>query len=294
MKISPLERGFGAEVTDVDLAHADAATQAALHQAFLEHSVLIVREQRLSVAEQIAFSRRFGPLLLLPKKPGLHSVMDPEIDEITNVEANGQIADPDSENQKFKAGNQLWHTDMSFRPIPATASLLYCHEAVSQGGGTEFADMYAVYEALPEARKAQLDGLIAEHTLLRSRLQLGMTEDDVTDEFRARFPPAFQPLVRVHPETGRKALFLSGDAYSIVGMDEDAGIALLDELIAFATQPRFIFLHRWRPGDVLIWDNRCTMHRGMAYEARSERRVMHRTTAMGEKALVVDGEIVLA
>jgi alpha-ketoglutarate-dependent 2,4-dichlorophenoxyacetate dioxygenase len=294
MNIRPLDRGFAAEVTGVDLAATDAATDAALHDAFLAHSILVVRDQHLSVAEQIAFSRRFGPLLLIPKKPGLHSVLDEEIDEITNVEASGKIADPNSENQKFKAGNQLWHTDMSFRPIPATASLLYCHEAVSRGGGTEFADMYAAYDALPEARKAALEGLIAEHSLLKSRLQLGMTEDDVSADMRKRYPPALQPIVRVHPETGRKALFLSGDAYRIVDMDEADGLALIEELIAFATQPQFVMLHQWRPGDLLIWDNRCTMHRGMGYEATTERRVMHRTTAMGEVPTVFEGEIVLA
>jgi alpha-ketoglutarate-dependent 2,4-dichlorophenoxyacetate dioxygenase len=294
MKKVALANGFGAEVTDVDLAHSDPATDAAIHQAYLDHRVLVVRDQHLSVAEQIAFSRRFGPLLLIEKKPGLHAVLDPEIDEISNVEGNGQIADPDSENQKFKAGNQLWHTDMSFRPIPATASLLYCHEAVSHGGGTEFADMVAAYDALPADRQAALDGLIAEHSLLQSRTQLGMTEDDVTDAMRERFPPAFQPLVRTHPETGRKALFLSGDAFRILGMDDAAAVALIDELIDYATQPRFTFVHQWTPGDLVIWDNRCTIHRGLAYEARNERRVMHRTTAMGDGPTVIAGEIVLA
>jgi alpha-ketoglutarate-dependent 2,4-dichlorophenoxyacetate dioxygenase len=290
--ISPRLGGFVAEILGADVARFGPEGYVAFHRAYLDHSVLVVRDQHLSVEEHVAFSRRFGPLLQLPKSPGIeHNVAAPEIDEISNIGPDGLIAAPESDGQKFKAGNQLWHTDGSFRPTPASTSLLLCHEAVSRGGGTEFADMYAAYDALPAHRKTVLEGLLAEHSLLRTRTLLGLTEDDVTDEMRERFPPAPQPIVRVHPETGRKALFLSEDAYRIRGMSDEDGRDLLAELIAFATSPRFIYRHDWRPGDLVIWDNRCTMHRALAYEARLERRVMHRTTAMCTRPTVVDGVI---
>jgi alpha-ketoglutarate-dependent 2,4-dichlorophenoxyacetate dioxygenase len=292
LDIKPRPGGFVAEVLGVNVAGLGLGGDTEFHRAYLRHSVLVVRDQHLSVEQHIAFSQRFGPLLQLPKKPGIdHCVAAPEIDEISNIGPDGRIAAPESDNQKFKAGNQLWHTDGSFRPIPASTSLLLCHEAVSRGGGTEFADMYAAYDALPAHRKAMLDGLMAEHSLLRSRTLLGLAEDDVTDEMRTRFPPALQPVVRVHPETGRKALFLSQDAYRIHGMSDAEGEELLCELIAFATQRRFVYRHDWRPGDLVLWDNRCTMHRALAFEARRERRVMHRTTAMCTRPTVVGGRI---
>jgi alpha-ketoglutarate-dependent 2,4-dichlorophenoxyacetate dioxygenase len=292
LDIRPNPEGFVAEILGADVSRFGPREDAEFHRAYLHHSVLVVRDQHLSVEEHIAFSERFGPLLQLPKKPGIdHCVAAPEIDEISNIGPDGQIAPPESDNQKFKAGNQLWHTDGSFRPAPASTSLLLCHEAVSEGGGTEFADMTGAYEALPAHRKAMLEGLLAEHSLLRSRTLLGLDEDDVTDEMRERFPPTLQPIVRVHPETGRKGLFLSQDAYRVCGMSDEASEELLSELIAFATQPRFVYRHHWHPGDLVIWDNRCTMHRGLAFEARRERRVMHRTTAMCTRPTVVDGKI---
>jgi alpha-ketoglutarate-dependent 2,4-dichlorophenoxyacetate dioxygenase len=293
LDIRPHPGGFVAEVVGIDVANLDADAGAALHQAYLDHAVLVLRDQRLSIEQHIAFSRRYGPLLQLPKQPGVeHCIAAPEIDEISNVGPDGEIQDPSSDNQKFKAGNQLWHSDGSFRPVPAATSLLLCHEAVAVGGGTEYADMTGAYEALPDAEKAQLDGLLAEHSLLRTRTLKGLAAEEVTDEMRGRFPPALQPVVRIHPETGRKGLFLSEDAYCIIGMDEAEGQALLERLIAFSTQPRFVYRHQWRPGDLVIWDNRCTMHRGLAYEAQNMRRVMHRTTAMCTRPTVVEGAIV--
>jgi alpha-ketoglutarate-dependent 2,4-dichlorophenoxyacetate dioxygenase len=290
MQIKPLAGGFGAEVTGVDLANVSAADAKAVYQAYLDYSLLVVRDQTLSVDQHIEYSKQFGPLLMLGSSDGDKRA---EIDTHSNVEPDGSIADPNSRGQKFKAGNQLWHTDMSFLPIPATASLLLCHEAVSQGGQTEYADMYSAYDALTDEKKAQLEPMIVEHSLWRSRTQKGLTEDDITPEMREAYPPALQPMVRTHAESGRKHLYLSGDAYRIVGMDDDAAVDLIEDLIDFSTHPRFTYAHPWRKGDLVIWDNRTTMHRGLAYDATKEKRVMHRTTAMQEKPTVVDGAIVV-
>jgi alpha-ketoglutarate-dependent 2,4-dichlorophenoxyacetate dioxygenase len=185
----------------------------------------------------------------------------------------------DDRRNLFNLGNQLWHTDSSFKRVPAKCSLLSARELPSPGpmggGETEFADLRAAWDALPEARKRQLDGLVVEHSIFRSRSQIGFA--DFNDEIFRELPPVTQALVRHHPASGRTSLYLASHASHIVGWPVEEGRALIEELISFATQPQFVHQHRWRVGDLVIWDNRCTMHRGRPYDD-TQRRVLHRTT----------------
>jgi alpha-ketoglutarate-dependent 2,4-dichlorophenoxyacetate dioxygenase len=185
----------------------------------------------------------------------------------------------DDRRNLFNLGNQLWHTDSSFKRIPAKCSLLSARELPSPGpmggGETEFADMRAAWDALPEARKCQLDGLAVEHSIFRSRSQIGFA--DFNDAIFKELPPVRQALVRHHRYSGRTSLYLASHASHIIGRPVEEGRALIEELIAFATQPQFVYRHRWTVGDLVIWDNRCTMHRGRPYDD-TQRRVLHRTT----------------
>lgn len=176
----------------------------------------------------------------------------------------------------FALGNQLWHTDASFKKIPAKYSLLHAHAVTPEGGETEVADMRAAYDALPARMKERIEGLIVEHSIFTSREKLGFTE--FSAEERATLPPVRYPLVRVHPGSGRKALYLASHASHVVGWSVPDGKMLLTELMEHATQREFVYRHTWRVGDLLIWDNRCTMHRGRPYDEARHRRDMRRAT----------------
>jgi len=182
----------------------------------------------------------------------------------------------DSRQRMFQLGNRLWHTDSSFKRVPALASLLYARSIPPVGGHTEFADERAAYDALPEEMKRRLDSLVAEHSIFNSRARLGFTS--FSDEERAGLPPVPQVLVRTHPESGRKSLYLASHAGRIFGMGEEEGRALIDQLVAHATQPQFVYTHRWRVHDLVIWDNRCTMHRGADFDDLRWKRDMQRAT----------------
>ena len=185
----------------------------------------------------------------------------------------------DDRRNLFNIGNQLWHTDSSFKHTPAKCSLLSARELPSSGpmggGETEFADLRAAWDALPDARKRKLQGLVVEHSIFRSRSQLGFA--DFNDEIYKQVPPVPQALVRHHRYSGRTSLYLASHASHVIGWPVEKGRALIEELIAFATQPQFVHQHRWTVGDLVMWDNRCTMHRGRPYDD-TQRRVLHRTT----------------
>jgi alpha-ketoglutarate-dependent 2,4-dichlorophenoxyacetate dioxygenase len=172
--------------------------------------------------------------------------------------------------------NQLWHTDSSFKRVPGKFSFLSAHEVPPSGGQTEFADLRAAYDALDLATKERIEGLVAEHSIFYSRRLVGYTE--FSDEERTALPPVPQTIVRIHPATGRKTLYLASHASHIIGWPVEQGRALLDQLIEFATQPCFVYQHRWRVGDLVVWDNRCTLHRGRPYDDANFRRDMRRTT----------------
>jgi alpha-ketoglutarate-dependent 2,4-dichlorophenoxyacetate dioxygenase len=200
----------------------------------------------------------------------------PEIADIANMDAEGNVWRKDSRMRLFQLGNRLWHTDSSFKAPSGYASLLYARSVAPVGGHTEFADMRAAFDALPQATRARLEGLIGEHSLLFSRKRLGFTQ--FSDDEQRAFAPVSRPLLRTIPESGRRALYLASHIGRIRGMSDDEAEALLRELTEHATQRCFVYMHRWRVGDLVMWDNRCTMHRGTAFDDLRWPRDMHRAT----------------
>lgn len=232
----------------------------------------------LSDAEHVAFSRLLGPVERMKQRGGATRVPFPEIIDQSNLDENGAIFPDDDKRMLYKRANRLWHTDMSFHPVRATYSLLSAH-VIPPGDAapaTEFADMRAVYDALSETMKARLDGLIAEHDYYYSRVLGGGPEP--TPQERADRPPARHALVHVHPTSKRKVLYLASHISGIAGWPKAEARALLDELMAFATQPQFVYAHAWRPGDLVMWDNLATMHRAMPFDDQRYRRDVRRTT----------------
>lgn len=276
MRIEPLSARIGAQVLGADLARPlDDDSFAAVRDAFHRHMLLRFPEQRLDEAQQVAFSRRFGELQVHVLDQYRHP-RHPEVYVLSNVDrATGRTIGrhPDK-------GTLTWHSDLSFQRRPALATILYGIETPSAGGETEFADMAAAYDALDESTKARLAGLRAVHDLDHSRRRMG--EPPMTEAQRLQAPPVDHPVVRTHPDTGRRLLYVSGHVSHIVGLGADESAALLDRLMRHATQPRFVFRYRWQPRDVLMWDNRSTIHRGTAYDTAAERRVIHRTVVLGD------------
>ncbi|HUZ72243.1 MAG TPA: TauD/TfdA family dioxygenase [Stellaceae bacterium] len=280
----PLHSSFAAEIAGVDMRRPpDSATLAAVIAAMDRYGVSVYRnEPPLTDAEHIEFSRRLGPIqrsrvLAVAGRNGASRVPPPEIIDQSNLDDDGEIYRDGDRQLLFKRANRLWHTDMSFHPVRATYSLLSA-VALPPGGGpdTEFADMRAAYDALPAAMKARAEDLVAEHSYWHSRVVGGGPE--ATAEELASRPPAPHRIVQLHPGSGRKTLYLASHAQRIIGMPLEEGRALLAELTAFATQRQFVYAHKWRRGDVVIWDNRCTMHRAMPFDDRHERRDVRRTT----------------
>jgi len=245
----------------------------------------VLPDQRLDDEGQIAFARLYGPLEVSPPVQGKSGaaefnmrVRHREIFDISNLDENGLLLGAEDARAAYRLGNQLWHTDSSFRQRSAAWSMLHARVVPPTGGDTEFADTRAAYDALPDAMRSKLEGMVAEHSIWHSRARLGGYTP--TEEERGLRPPARHPLVRRHPGSGRNALYIASHASHIVGMPVEEGQALLLELIEFATQPRFVYRHRWRIGDLVIWDNRCTMHRATPLSAGGHVRDMRRTTVI--------------
>jgi alpha-ketoglutarate-dependent 2,4-dichlorophenoxyacetate dioxygenase len=288
--VNPLHPIFGAELIGADLRQppSDALVRL-VRRAMDEYAVLVIRDQRISDDDHIRFSRAFGPLEL-PPNLGLRDYkrrLRRELYDASNLDANGAILALDSERRTYNRGNELFHTDSSFNDLPTSWSLLLAHELPPSGGNTDFVDTRAVYDDQPEARKQAFEGLIVEHWLWHSRERSGMRE--FTEEMRRLMPPARHPLVRTLP-SGRKALYIGAHASHIVDWPVEQGRALLDELYQLATQPKYVYSHVWRPGDLVIWDNRCTMHRAGDYDDVSFRRDLRRTTVLeyGEEQASTD------
>jgi alpha-ketoglutarate-dependent 2,4-dichlorophenoxyacetate dioxygenase len=286
-KLHPL---FAAEMTGVDLARPlDEATRQAVERAMDEHAVLVLPGQRLDDEKQIAFAGLYGPLEVAPPvragesaDPAARRIRHREIFDVSNLDESGNILGLADQRRAYGQGNQLWHTDSSFRQKSATWSMLHARVIPPAGADTEFADTRAAYDALPAAMKARLEGLVAEHSIWHSRAQLGGYTP--TEEERKARPPAYHKVVRRHPGSGRNALYIASHASHILGMPVDEGRALLRELLAFATQERFVYVHRWRLGDLAIWDNRCTLHRATPFESATHVRDMRRTTVIDVRA----------
>jgi len=266
------DRGFFAEIYGADLRNCSEADFALIKDAHLRHGVIAIRDQDLSPEAQIAFSKRFGPLSIHVLEEQLLAG-HPEILLVTNKKENGRfLGIPDL--------GRKWHTDQSYQENPALGSLLYALEVPEDGSGdTWFADMTAAYEALPEAERHRLDGLQAEHRYDHKHQNFELSDNQID-----RLPGVIHPLVRTHPETGRKALYLGVQLVKrIVGLAPDESDALLAELHAHCTEPAFVYCHKWRQGDLVFWDNRCTMHAAQPYDDTRYTRHMHRTTVIGDR-----------
>ena len=277
--VVPVTENIAAEIGDVDLSRKlDPADVCAIKQAFAKYAVLIFPDQQLSQDQHLDFARYLGPLettIALYRKDAMLRVPK-EFADVSNLDPQNEVWRKDSRQRMFQLGNRLWHTDSSFKRLPARASLLYARSIAPVGGHTEFADERAAYDALPEATKGRLDGLVAEHSIFNSRARLGFT--NFSDEERQNMPPVPQVLVRTIPESGRKSLYLASHAGRILGMPEPEGCALIEELVAHATQRQFVYTHRWRVHDLVIWDNRCTMHRGTDFDDLRWKRDVQRAT----------------
>ena len=272
---------FFAEVTGVDLRDPDEAWRE-VEAAFNEHAILLFRNQTLSDEQHITFSERFGPVITATnyhwktEKRRVHAQMA----DISNIGNDGSILPLDDERRMHSRANSLWHTDNTFKIVPSRCSLLLAREIPEVGGDTEFADMRVAYDALPQAKKDEIEDLVAEHSIFHSRSLLDY--DGFTDGAKAELPPVPQVLVRYNPETGRRALYIASHASHILGWPVEKGRALLDDLMAHATQSEFVHRHEWRTGDLILWDNRCTMHRATEYDDLNARRDLQRTTVSDE------------
>jgi alpha-ketoglutarate-dependent 2,4-dichlorophenoxyacetate dioxygenase len=278
ISVKQLHPLFVGEVSGVDLREPpDAATVSQIVAAAGRYAVLVFHDQLITDERQIAFSRLLGPLETTIKayRPGHKPRLDLHISDVSNLDEESRVLAADDRRRMNGLGNRLWHTDSSFKAIPARYSLLSARAIPGEGGETQFADMRAAYDALPEAMKARLEGLVAEHSVLYSRSTIGFA--DFTDEERAKLPPVPQLLVRVHPGSKRKTLYLASHAGWIRGMPVPEARMLLRDLMEHATQREFVYTHRWKVGDLVMWDDRCTMHRARGYDA-TQARDMHRTT----------------
>lgn len=276
MEIRPLSTVMGAEVRGVDLSRPlDDQTFGGILDAFHRHKVLVFPDQRIDEAQQIAFSRRFGELQVHV----LDQYRHPQHAEIF-VQSNVDRKSGKTTGTHPDKGSLVWHSDLSFLPRPALATALYGIEVPDEGGDTLFADMCAAYDALDQDTKARLETLSAVHDISVQRVRAG--EEPMTERQRAEAPPVEHPAVRRHPATGRKALYLSRHCSHVVGLPPAQSAALLERIQAHATGERFVYRHRWRVRDFIIWDNRCTIHSATPYDAAAERRVLHRTVMKGD------------
>jgi alpha-ketoglutarate-dependent 2,4-dichlorophenoxyacetate dioxygenase len=280
ISVTALHPLFVGEVSGIDLRFTlDQESFCQIAEALDRYAVLVFRGQPLTNDQQIAFSRLFGPIettLGSIRKDRKSRFDDALLAEISNLDASGRVRSSSDPWHLMQRANLLWHTDSSFKPVPGKISFLSAHELPSTGGETEFADLRAAYEALDVGTKERIAGLKAEHSLTHSRSILGYT--DFSAEELEAFRPVARALVRAHPGSGRKTLYLASHASHIIGWPLQQGRELLRVLTEFSTQPRFVYQHHWRLDDLVVWDNRCTMHRGRPYDDVAQRRDMRRTT----------------
>jgi len=281
---------FVGEVSGVDLRRPLSCEEVAAIEAGMDrYAVLVFHDQDITDAQQIAFTRNFGEI---ENSAGGNVTkanqkrLDPLMNDVSNLGEDNRPLARDDRRRLFNLGNQLWHSDSSFRAIPAKYSILSGRTAAKKGGNTEFADMRAAYDGLDEDAKALVEDLVCEHSLMYSRGLLGF---EATPEERAMFRPVRQRLVRSHPVTGRKSLYLASHAGTIVGWPVPEARALLRDLTEHAVQPQFVYVHHWRQYDLVMWDNRQMMHRVRRFD-ESEIRDMRRTTVAGDAPTVAQVE----
>ncbi len=283
IRTTVLHPGLAAEASYLDLSHPlPADTIAAIQAAIDTYPVLVFRDQRLTDAQLRDFAARFGPLEIgrSAARPGRRRLAIPQIGDISNLDEDNRVRARDDQRRLDSLGNRLWHTDASYMPVPVVLGLLHAvtlpPPSPFGNGETEFADMRAAYDALPETTRDAIGDLIIEHDVFWSRAQIGFTEFPAGE--REQYPPSRQRLVRRLPATGRHSLYLSAHASHVVGWPVADGRLLLADLNAHATERRFVYSHTWRVGDLVIWDNRCTMHRGRPHDEAQPRDLRRATT----------------
>ena len=279
---------FAGEVTGIDLTKPLSTESVnAIHDGMDEYAVLFFRGQPLTADEQLAFSKQLGEIehaIGTSLRDDKDARLPTTFADVSNLDRDERPFDINDRRRLFAIGNRLWHSDSSFKVIPAKYSILHAISIPSRGGNTEFAHMPSAYDALDEETKGEIDDLICEHSQIFSRQQVGFTE--LTKEEIERFEPVRQRLIRRHPKTGRKSLYLSSHAGRIDGLSvPDAKLLLLD-LVNHATQKKFVYIHKWQMGDLVMWDNRQTMHRVRPFPV-NEPRDMRRTTIVGDGPTVV-------
>ena len=270
---------FAAEMRGVDLRQTpDATLCAAIDAAMNQYAVLVLRDQHLDDEQQLAAGRALGTLEDRPAQVGMEKqrLKHTELVDISNLEIDDTLLPADDRRRMFNLGNQLWHSDSSFKPTPAKYSMLHARVIPPSGGETEFADMRAAWDALPAATRDLIAPMVCDHSLIYSRALLGF--DAFTESERAGFAPVPQRLVRRHPASGRQSLFLAAHIGTIHGMPRPEAMMLIRNLTEHATQRQFVYRHQWRVHDLVIWDNRCTMHRGLTYDDKRYKRDMRRIT----------------
>jgi alpha-ketoglutarate-dependent 2,4-dichlorophenoxyacetate dioxygenase len=283
VKMSQVGPCFAAEVEGIDMRKPLSPDEVtAVHDGMNEYAVLVFHDQDIDDEQQLAFSRSLGELehstgasLRAPEEYRLPTTFA----DVSNLDRNQQPFARDDRRRLFAIGNRLWHSDSSFKVVPAKYSLLHARSIPSKGGNTEFADMRAAYDALGAETKAEIEDLVCEHSQIFSRQQIGFF--DLTDEERERFKPVRQRMVRTHPVTGRKSVYLASHAGGIIGWPVPEARIFLRDLIEHATQREFVYSHKWRVGDLVMWDNRQVMHRGRPFPAHEPRDV-RRTTLAGD------------
>ena len=280
MEISHLSDAIGAEISGVDLGNVDLGTFEKIRNAFHEHQILLFRNQDITIEDHIAFSQNFGPLEVHISKDSLHKDHE-EILLVSNVKEKGKYIGVEN------AGDS-WHSDLSYMPEPSLGSLLYALEISEIGGDTEWLSMYDAYDTLPDKTKKRIDGLKARHSFNRYKnTRVGIPkqrQQGGKERYEKISPPdVFHPVVRTHPDTGRKALYVSPRfTIGILDGSEDEAQELLNELIEHIIQPKFIYHHEWKVGDLMMWDNRCTLHLACRGIPEGQIRHMHRTTISGD------------
>jgi len=279
IQVRPLHPDFGAEILDVDLAGPITDTQFDQIAGVVEgYSVVLIRDQALDDDSQLAFSRRFGELEYGHVAYGNEGKIE-YLGRIGNVDKQGRHMPSKHKRVIFSTGNEMWHSDSSFKKVPARFSISYAHEVTPEGGELEFVSTRPAYARLPEDLKEKIADLVVVHDYVYSRSKVG--EDVVPDSLAVTLPPVPQKLVRTNPVTGDKNYYVGSHARSIEGWRDEDARPLLDDLIDRATRPESRYVHRWQTGELIIWDNRCVLHRGRPYDADRYRRRMHQTRVAG-------------
>jgi len=279
LTVTPLQAKFGARIEGADLRRPLTEAEFTTIEAAINcYGVLVIPGQEIDDEQQMEFGARFGPVEQTRAVVDVHRhrLANAAMNDISNLDEKGQILAADDRRRFFNLGNRLWHSDSSFKATPAKHSLLHARSIPPSGGETEFADMRAAWAALPEATQAELRDLICDHSLIYSRALLGFAE--FTEAERRQFAPMPQRLVRRHAGSGRLSLFLSSHIGRIQGMPAPEAMMLIRDLMEHATQRHFVYQHRWAVGDLVMWDNRCTMHRGRGYDDKTHKRDMRRVT----------------